>query len=405
MNHDSISNILTLRYDPTKKSPMRPLGYRDFLPKKTDNLEPKITGIIRNYLVAKQHELKFKHVAISLSAGVDSGLTLAMLKSILPDVRVTCTSMGFGEEDDEIDRARQLANTYDCDFDCIIREDIISELPHLISIVKEPRWNLYNYYVLKEARKKTKTFFSGDGGDELFGGYTFRYKKFLNNLPKNPSWRKKAALYLSCHERDWVPDQKKIFGSKVKFSWEKIYAILRPHFDNSLSPVDQVFLGDFNGKLLYDWLPTNLAFEKFFDLHIQSLFLTPHMIKFATHIPWQLKYDPKTNIGKLPLRSILHKQKGFEKFHPIKKGFSVNLDSLWNKKAKEIALSYMSDSSELVKNKIISGKWVESSIKKIKVDASSDLRARYINKVLLILALEVWHRLFVSKTLKKDDRL
>ena len=26
-------------------------------------------------------------------------------------------------------------------------------------------------------------------------------------------------------------------------------------FDNSLQPVNQVFLADYNGKLMYDWIP------------------------------------------------------------------------------------------------------------------------------------------------------
>ncbi|HJU13547.1 MAG TPA: asparagine synthase C-terminal domain-containing protein [Candidatus Nitrosotalea sp.] len=405
MDYDSITNILTLRYDPSKKSPMKPLGYKDFLPREVKNLEAKITGIIGDFLIAKRNEMKFKHVAISLSAGVDSGLTLAMLRSVLPDVKISCTSMGFGEEDDEIHRARQLAEAYDCDFHSIIRHDVVSELPLLISIAKEPRWNLYNYYVLEDASKRTKTFFSGDGGDELFGGYTFRYQKFLDNMPRKAGWRVKAELYMACHERDWVPDQGKIFGSRVKFSWDKIYRILKPYFVNPLSPADQVFLADFNGKLLHDWLPANRAFEKFFGMSIQSIFLNPRMIRFATHIPWQLKYDPKTNVGKLPLRSILRHQKGFEKFHPVKKGFSVNLESLWNKTAREVASTYLGSGSELVENKVIDGKWVDSALRKTGADTKADLRARYINKVMLILALEVWYRLFVSKTLKKNDRL
>ncbi|MDE1766237.1 MAG: asparagine synthase [Thaumarchaeota archaeon] len=368
-------------------------------------MESKILQIIDNHLATQHKKLKFNHIAISLSAGIDSGLTLAMLKKILPDVKISSISMGFGDDDDEIVRAKQLADIYDCDFHSIVRDDVITELPRLISIVKEPRWNLYGYYVLEEAKKRADTFFSGDGGDELFGGYTFRYQKFFNNLPKNPDWKKKAALYLSCHERDWVPDQERMFGSKIKFSWSKIYRILKPYFINPLSPVDQVFLADFNGKLLYDWLPANKAFEKFFDLHIQSVFLNSNMIKFSTRIPWQLKYDPKTNNGKLPLRSILCKQKGFERFHPIKKGFSVNLDSLWNKTAKEIIIAYLNDNSEIVKNKIINDKWIDSALKKIQLNDGPDLRFRYINKVLLILALEVWYRLFISKTMGKNERL
>ncbi len=405
MNYNSISNILTLRYDPSKNNPIDSLSYTDFLPRGVNNVESEITKIIQDYLITKHHKLKFKHVATSLSGGIDSGLTLAMLKSTLPHVKISAISMGFGEDDDEVDRARRLSNIYNCDFHSVIRDDIITELPRLISIVKEPRWNLYNYYVLDEAKKRANVFFSGDGGDELFGGYTFRYQKFLTNLPKHPDWKKKASLYLSCHERDWVPDQEKIFGSKIKFSWLKIYKTLKPYFVNSLSSIDQVFLADFNGKLLYDWLPTNMAFEKFFNIHVQSIFLAPSMIKFATHIPWQLKYDPQTNNGKIPLRSILGKQKGFKRFQPVKKGFSINLDSLWNKNAKEIVAKYVNDDSEIVKNKIINSKWLYSALEKIHMNSRADLRLRYINKVLLILALEVWYKLFISKTMKKNALL
>ena len=62
------------------------------------------------------------------------------------------------------------------------------------------------------------------------------------------SWKEKTELYLSCHERDWVPNQSELFGPKINFSWEKIYPIFKNYFDNDLSPLDQVFLSDFNGK-------------------------------------------------------------------------------------------------------------------------------------------------------------
>ncbi len=52
-------------------------------------------------------------------------------------------------------------------------------MPKLIDIVKEPRWNLYQYYPLEYGRRNSNVIYSGDGGDEVFAGYTFRYNKFL----------------------------------------------------------------------------------------------------------------------------------------------------------------------------------------------------------------------------------
>ena len=402
MNYEHISRILTLRYDPKTKPGLKPLSKGDFTPKNISNIESKLVEIIKDDLL--QRESNLKTISLSLSGGVDSGLTLAMLKKFLPHTKIQCFSMGFGDDDDEVSKAGEIARFYDCDFHSIIKEDILSELPKLISIVKEPRWNLYQFYPMVEGKKKSGVFYSGDGADELFGGYTFRYQKFLSMLKKNTGWKERTKLYLSCHERDWVPDQHKLFGSKIRFSWEKIYNFLRRYFDNDMSPLDQIFLADFNGKLLYDWLPTNDSFGKFLHLDIRSMFLTEKMIKFATHIPWKTKYDQEHAIGKLPLRFILAKQNAFMKIKPIKKGFAVDLSSLWRKNGREIARRYVNSDSEVVKNRIINEKWVTNTHKKLQGDINS-LDLQYINKMLGILAVEVWYRLFVSKTMTNDEQL
>jgi asparagine synthase (glutamine-hydrolysing) len=366
--------------------------------------------MIEEELKYKANKTRFKRASLSLSGGVDSGLTLAMLRSVLPSVKLECISVGFGVKDEEVERAGELARIYDCDFHNIILDDILGDLPRLIRIVKEPRWNLYHYYAFAAGRKKSRVFFTGDGGDELFGGYTFRYKKFLSQLPSidndnNIGWQEKAKLYLSCHERDWVPDQNKMFGSAVKFSWKEIYRLFRTYFDNNgLHPLDQVFLADFNGKLLYDWLPANKAFEKSLDIKIESVFLTDRMIKFATHVPWQAKYDPDGAVGKIPLRSILSKQKGFGKLEPIKKGFSVDMAWLWKRNAREIVGAYVNSDSEVVKENIIEAEWVKKTWKRLS-SRDSELDPRYVNKMLIILALEVWYRLFVSHTMTARHKL
>ncbi|HEX6067405.1 MAG TPA: asparagine synthase C-terminal domain-containing protein, partial [Nitrososphaera sp.] len=276
VDYNAIANILTLRYDP-RKPRVRPLSAVDFRPAKTaaGDIEARILKITEQDLAM----IKTKSVALLMSAGIDSALTLAMIRKFRPDVRVSCVSMGFGDPDDEVGPAREIADSFGCDFDAVVRGDVLSDLPLLIGVVKEPRWNLYQYYALKAARSKSSVIFSGDGGDELFGGYTFRYQKFLSLLPKRAGWRRKARLYLSCHERDWVLDQNRVFGPKIRFSWDRIHLLLKGHFDNSLAPLDQVFLADYNGKLLYDWIPANIAFAKALDAKITSLFLSTKMTK------------------------------------------------------------------------------------------------------------------------------
>ena len=408
LDYSAIARHLTLRYDPIQKSVRKRLTSRDFTPfsSHSNNVVPMTLDLIKKELLEKHDELKFRNISLALSGGVDSRLTLAMIKTILPDVKIDCVSVGFGDQDDEIDQAEIVAQTFDCNFNTLILDNVLSDLPKLIRIVKEPRWNLYQYYAFEHGkRRSTDVFYTGDGGDELFGGYTFRYQKFLSLLPKNAGWRTKAKLYLSCHERDWVPDQNKMFGPAVKFSWENIYQLFRPYFSNDLDPLNQVFLADFNGKLLYDWLPTNNAFSDFLQLRIESIFLTDAMITFATHVAWQKKYDPETKIGKIPLRSIIIKQKGNEemKKNAVKKGFSMNLATLWNRNAKEIVSTYVNEDSEVVKKGLIRKSWISRAA--TLQDSNMELKSRYINKMLSILALEVWYRLFISKTLDHRQRL
>jgi len=400
VDYDQICKMLTLRYNPNKLSSMTPLQFEDFEPIEFSNLEEKTIHIIEKNLLQKQEQLKFDTVSLGLSGGIDSGLTLVLLRRFLPNVKIKCISFGFGHESDEVERAKELARIYNCDFQEMIKVDVLSDLPKLIHIVKEPRWNLYHYYLLKEGRKFSKIFFTGDGGDELFAGYTFRYDKYLSNFKENLGWKERAKLYLSCHERDWVPDQEEMFDKKIDFSWDKIYEHFRTYFDNELSPLNQIFLADFNGKLLYDWLHSNRCFKENLDLEIESMFLSQEMINFATHIPWEKKYDPVTKRGKILLSSILEKNNGFAKKIPLKQGFGTDLQYFW-KKNSDIVSNYVNLNSEIIKNGIISKDWIAKIQKSDKLDSDP----RYISKMLGLLALEIWYRLFISQSMSKDERL
>ncbi len=190
-----------------------------------------------------------------------------------------------------------------------------------------------------------------------------------------------------------------VFGSKIRFSWDRVYSLLRRYFNNTLAPLNQVLLADYNGKLLYDWIPANAAFSRALDIQIMSLFLTSRMTDFATHLPWQLKYCQDTDTGKLLLRSLLKKQ-GLTA-EPVKKGFSINTVALWKRSVRETVERYVNSDAQVVKAGVISGDWVEKARTRLK-DAPD---YRHVNKMLGMLALEVWWRLFVSRSMKKSERL
>ncbi len=91
-----------------------------------------------------------------------------------------CFCIGFNDKDDEFDDARKVAKLVNCEYKEIIIEDVLQDLPLLIWKFNAPKSNLWPYYNLKAVKELgANTTLSGEGGDELFGGYYFRYKKYL----------------------------------------------------------------------------------------------------------------------------------------------------------------------------------------------------------------------------------
>jgi asparagine synthase (glutamine-hydrolysing) len=260
----------------------------------------------------------------------------------------------------------------------------------LISIIKEPRWNLYQYYFIERSKQFSNVLFTGDGGDELFGGYTFRYNKFLNLLNHDHDWKQLVRYYLDCHERDWVPDQEKIFGANIRFDWSSINSLLRKYFDNDLDPLDQVFLADYHGKLIYDFVPTNEKFFNYFGVTGLSPILDHKIIDMSFKIPPSAKFNSKTNMGKIPLRTILSNLNG-SNISDTKIGFGMDLKKLWSSNGKEIVTSTLSYAS-IFRDKVISHEFYDRSIKKI--DETYDVR--YISKMLQLLSLEIWYKMFIT---------
>ena len=393
----SITNILTLRYDPSIIPNLPTKTWNNFKPLVEKPSIEFIEKLIEKTL-RKQLDASLKKICIALSGGIDSTLILALIKKIMPDIQVDAISIKFANSVDETENASKIAAKLEANHHIIYVENYLRELPKAISIIKLPFWDLHWYYVVKKSQSLSKHLASGDGGDELFGGYTFRYKKFLTLTNANSTPLEKAKAYLLCHERDRVPDQEKLFGKKSEFSWGSIYKTLVGYFDNPLSSIEQVFLADYNGKLLYNFNPINTRILNQFDMKSISPLLSEEMISYALGIPLQHKYDKTNDIGKLVLRKLLSKY-NMEKFIPNEKfGFNVNTISLWKSVGQSICQEYLTD-SEAVNAGWINKDWIGKYLDK------TDLDVRYVNKFLGLLAFEIWYRLFVTKHISANTTL
>jgi asparagine synthase (glutamine-hydrolysing) len=398
INQNMIRNILTLRYDPLIDIKKKKFSWEDFELKNYSNHLSRIEEIICDTI--KTGVGNEKQVSVALSGGVDSTLVISLLRKIFPDIGIDAISVKFADSVDETNIATKIAENFNADYHIIPIDNFLEELPNAIGIFKMPFWDTHWYHVVKTAKQFSKILISGDGGDELFGGYTFRYEKFLSKLSDNMTPIEKAKLYLECHERDWVSDQKDLFGSKVNFIWDDIYSILVPYFDNKLPPINQIFLADMNGKLLFNWIPMNTSFFEYFDVKSLTPLLSKNLISFATHLDYNIKYNPDKNLGKIPLREILVKHVDPNFVTPKKQGFSVNTVNLWKSHGKKICDYYLSD-ARIVKDQWISEDWIKSHFKKL----DNNLDVRYVNKFLGLLAFEVWYRIFVTKEMRPETKL
>jgi len=393
-----IRNILTLRYDPTLEIKNRKFISEDFSEISIQNHFEIIENTIIKTMI---NELRDENqVSVALSGGIDSSLMLSLLRKALPDISIEAISIKFADSVDETGIATRIANKFNANHHIVPIENFLEELPKAISIIKMPFWDIHWYHVVKTAKRFSKSLVSGDGGDELFGGYTFRYKKFLANFSDKMSIMDKTKLYLECHERDWVQDQDSLFGVKSNFSWNEIYSYLKSNFDNSLHPINQVFLADMNGKLLYNWIPINTKFHEYFGIKAVAPILSKELIKIATHLNHNLKYSQNDDLGKVPLREILSKHIEPELISTQKQGFSVNTVNLWKSHGKTLC-NYFLDKARIIEDGWISADWVKNNLKK----QDKDPNVRYVNKFLGLLAFEIWYRIFITEEMKQNEVL
>jgi asparagine synthase (glutamine-hydrolysing) len=114
-----------------------------------------------------------------LSGGIDSGLVVSYMAEALGD-RLVTASVGFGEkEHNELEAAALVAQHFKSHhYPSLITPELDDVIAPVTEHLGEPLADssaIPTWYVSREARKHVTVALSGDGGDETFAGYDFRY--------------------------------------------------------------------------------------------------------------------------------------------------------------------------------------------------------------------------------------
>lgn len=266
LNEKSLQNYLSFQYVPLENTMIEdikliPPGYSftvkdgklelkkyykvDFIPKKhitANDVKEVVADSIKHHMDA--------HVEVGtfLSGGIDSTIVATIASQVNPNIK--SFSVGFGVDGyDEIEVAKKTARVLgieNIDIN-VTQQDYIKSLPevfyHLDDPVADPS-QVGIYFLSKEAKKHATVVLSGEGADELFGGYNI-YKEYnsvkpILNMPRGikkalngvssvmPNIKGKSYLY-----RATTPLEDRYIGNAKIFENDEVRKIVKNYSENN----------------------------------------------------------------------------------------------------------------------------------------------------------------------------
>jgi asparagine synthase (glutamine-hydrolysing) len=311
----------------------------------------RVTTAVRRQLVADVP------VGCFLSGGVDSSVIAAAMKASSGGQRILTFSIGFDDPRyDETPYARRVAEHLGTEHhEFRVRPDAASELPKLAEVFGEPFGDssaLPTHYLARETRAHVKVALSGDGGDELFGGYDrYRALQLARRLERMPGSRllravvravpgshpksRRARAKRLIDSLDMKPHRR--YASYLRlFDNGQIGALLREPFLDAAGRdhdvvadafsalcdrVDDVIIATRLDREMY--LPDDLLTKvdrcsMLHALEVRSPFMDPDLVRFASTLttPQLLKGGPKRMLREafadvLPAWVFKRKKMGF----------------------------------------------------------------------------------------------
>ncbi len=265
-----------------------------------------------------------------LSGGMDSGsMTSLASRHVNRLTTFTCgfdmsEVLGYEANYDERRDAELMANHFKTEhYEQVMNAgDIRWSLPRLVYHLEDPKVGMSypNYYISRLASKFVKVCLQGTGGDELFGGYPWRYYRVFRSLNQKeffdqyydfwqrlvPQDEKKILFQENVMKQMDFNVPRKSFEGVFTFNEKLRYDTPEAHINNSLYFEIKTFLP---GLLLVgDKLSMANGLEERFP------FLDNDLVDFAQKIPVKYKLGNLENMLKIDENDYRDKRKVYTEF-------------------------------------------------------------------------------------------
>jgi len=363
-----------------------------------------------------------------LSGGIDSSAVVAAMARVSKQP-VKTFSIGFDDARfDERTHARTVAQRYGTDHhEFVVGTSALDVLPTLAWYFDEPFADssaIPSFFVAQLSRQHVTVALNGDGGDELFGGYT-RYARFMqwerfyfpqaarpclqhlgrwlvSTAPPGSRLRRagRAVTVLSETQQRRYARMMSYFTPEEKndlyTTWLReatnttdSYELIERAFDASraVGRVNQLMDVDVNTYLPGDLLVKVDISTMANSLEARSPFLDHHLMEWAARLPAELKLRGGTT--KYLLKKSLEDWLPHEVLYRPKQGFGVPLAHWLRTDLKDVAWDVLTDRTAKARG-LFRPEAVRAMLKEH--DAGED----HARRIWALMQFEVWHRRFVD---------
>jgi asparagine synthase (glutamine-hydrolysing) len=365
-----------------------------------------------------------------LSGGIDSS-TIVALMARASSGPVKTFSIGFEKDDfNEAKWARIVADKFGTEHhEMILEPDVVQTVEHLTSSLEEPFGDssmLPTYYVSQMARQHVTVALSGDGGDEMFGGYDrYRIHAGRRIFERIPAWARK---FYRDHVFPRVPNSMRgrAYSYNASLSWQERYVdqlsflpsferdtpilsedfreilkrgedpgnALRCHFVKTpaADPVDQLLYVDTKTYLVGDILTKVDRMSMLNSLEVRVPILDHVFVEWVVGLPseWKLRGNRQKYIFRKLAERVGVPREAIDR---QKQGFTLPLTHWMRNELREMLMILLEPRS------LERGYFVASGVRKLLDDHLVRGRGNPA-RIWRLLMFELWHRNFLEKYIK-----